>query len=258
MSYKNIDEAIAESGNNLHIRVIDYLKKDGWEVSVSTYYRDDIQDVPREIDIIAVKSEMIQALDVFDQGNRKKFTTVLVIECKYFADDVAFRMFPNDKSKVNDALLWDGFINKQDIFRPDGIKHHYNDAEFIAVLYDTIKSEHNKSIFDAITQPIKALTFLLDSQAIKSDAIVYYPVVVYGTKNKVYTLEGSDLNNKKETEQFLFGLNYAYQNRSNGRSGNKFYYIDFLHENKLSKYIEDLKKETQPIKDDIVYKLSGR
>lgn len=50
-----IDDLIKNSGNNFHYKVVSYLRENGWAVSVSPYYNDNVTDKPREIDLIAEK-----------------------------------------------------------------------------------------------------------------------------------------------------------------------------------------------------------
>ena len=52
---KELQEVIKKSGNNLHFDVVDFLEDKEWEVGLNSYYYDDTNSKPREIDIVANK-----------------------------------------------------------------------------------------------------------------------------------------------------------------------------------------------------------
>ncbi len=129
---EDLKEILKKSGNNLHIDVVDLLETMEWEVDLSSYYYDDTANKPREIDIIAQRT--IEIFDVFEKVI-DRFKIFLFIECKYFKNEVAFRMRKNNDEESKEAIILEGLdkknlLDSQNLFK----NHHYRQSMFIGKL----------------------------------------------------------------------------------------------------------------------------
>jgi hypothetical protein len=247
--YQNMNEklkkVIEESGNNLHLIVANMLETMKWDVGLSSYYYDDTANKPREIDIIAQKEVPVR--DEF-KGEIDKFKLFLFIECKYFKNELAFRVRKNREEESKLALIIEG-MNKHILLEREGLfrNHHYLQTNFIGKLYDSSSADQTK-IFNAITQPIKSLTFFKERLLEKG---LYYPVVVYGGIDGLYEIKEGDiknLDNLKKQDNLMFGLKYSYRSVVSGGLKTKHFYIDFIREDRLKDYIDMILKEAEELK----------
>lgn len=74
----DLAEKIQKSGDNLHMRVVSFLRREGFDVQVSPTYRDETTGMVREVDILA-------KLEGKTDG-----VIALCVECKYLKSPVAF------------------------------------------------------------------------------------------------------------------------------------------------------------------------
>jgi len=238
---KDFKKIIEESGNNLHIDTVDLLERMQWDVDLSSYYYDDTANKPREIDIIAQKN--VEVIDDPEKGVISQFKLFLFIECKYFKNEVAFWMRPNREGEAKEAMIieairsvdeWDKklILEEEGLFR----EHHYLREGFIGKLYD---SKNEKPIFDALTQPIKSLTFFKERRAEKG---IYYPIVVYSGIEGIYAIKrkGADLDKLEPKKELIFGLNYSYRSVVDNKLKTNHFYIDFIHQGGLGDFVEEI------------------
>ena len=99
----NFKDLIEQSGNNFHLEIVNLLRKNGWETEVSPYYYDDVDDKPREIDILAKKP-----IFVLKGQEKPTYNVYLFIECKNLKEEVVF--WPDDLNKDKSVV----FLNKID------------------------------------------------------------------------------------------------------------------------------------------------
>jgi|GEM_PF-3781072 len=254
-----LKEAIKTSGNNLHIRTAKLLKDYGWTVNLSPYYNDEITNKPREIDIIASKNFPIN----YGDNQKDTFKIVLFVECKFFKEEFAFRMFDNDKVKAFDACVTNDNVNRTEEFKTMlGNCHRYFRPGLVGKLYDLIKEDKRENgntdkIFNAMTQAVKSLIFFKENGF--SDfggKIFYYPVVCYSFEDEkgcpshekgIYSVkEGLDLDNSQFGHYFLFDLNYSYQGYVLNFADSvktktiltQDFYVDFVQFCKFSEFLE--------------------
>ncbi|MDO8593205.1 MAG: hypothetical protein Q7R92_05625 [bacterium] len=222
---KNLEKIIEKSGNNLHIKVVELLESLKWDVELSSYYYDDTTGKPREIDIVAKKR-----VDINFSGNN--FFIFLFIECKYFKNEIAFRLHRNDKDKSKKAIILNS-IYQDGIFTRTNSVHHYLVRDKISKLYD---SSGNSDVFLAFTQAAKSLLFFKYAQGIRG---IYYPLVVYGGVSGIYEIENvNDLNNKQSVKHSIFGFDYWYRWREENAFTSQYFCVDFLHFDVLKDFIE--------------------
>src|SRR3989344_8630415 len=82
---ESIENIVENSGHKLHLKVVSLLENEGWQVTVSPHYIDELSDKPREIDIVAKKSfTYISNAD----NETKRFYLLLAIDCKYLTQNV--------------------------------------------------------------------------------------------------------------------------------------------------------------------------
>lgn len=250
--HQDFKDLIKKSGNNLHLEVADALKDKGWDVELSSYYYDDTTDKPREIDIVANRNEGVGSEAKGSQGGKviDTFNVSLYIECKYFTKDVAFRMWPIGEQEQDAALHLNKITKGKFItFMNNNSSHHnsyYRSIKNVGKLHDT---ENEKSVFDALTQPIKSLIFSKDDDGTINK--IYIPVVVYTGIDGIYPIQGQDQNlDKLQPFEYLsYGLNYAYRSAHTGFLKREFFIVDFVHENLLSKYLIKIEKDIDGVRE---------
>jgi hypothetical protein len=77
---EEVTQLVSGSGNNFHAKVARWMQSNSWHVSVSPYYLDQIQNKPREIDLVAEK--MWPVMDMFGRPIGD-VAVRLFIECKF-------------------------------------------------------------------------------------------------------------------------------------------------------------------------------
>ncbi len=267
---KELKEAIKYSGNNLHLAVVEFLDGLKWETDLSAYYCDDITDKPREIDIIASKDIFYVNSGPGNPAKEYRFSIYLFIECKNFRNEIAFRMQKNNAEDAKSAIITTIPDADKDVLLKqmisDGCPHHYL-TEKTAKLYDTYKNKNEKTteeVFNAITQPIKALIFSKNRiHQIKKNGpnkAFFYPLVVYYGISGFYLVNKS-LNTDKDLDKvkvdgrdLIFGLNYSYSETMFNVAGKRFtprkpFYVDFIHFDNIGTYLEKtIQRETNEIR----------
>lgn len=242
---ENLKKIIKESGNNLHLSTADMLETMQWDVDLSSYYYDDTTNKPREIDIIAKKE-----IPIFNNWDEiiDKFNIFLFIECKCFKNELAFRVRKNREKESREAIIIER-MNKKLLLDEEGLfkNHHYLQTDFIGKLYDSL-SEDQAKVFNAITQPIKSLTFLKERRPEKG---LYYPVVIYSGIDGLYEIrEGDikDLDSLNKIDNLTFGLNYSYRSVVSSELKTQHFYVDFIRKNRLEDYTDMILKEAEELK----------
>ncbi|MDO8556908.1 MAG: hypothetical protein Q7R98_00395 [Candidatus Jorgensenbacteria bacterium] len=216
------------------MEVVLLLKSLGWNVELSTYYHDDISDKPREIDIVASRDCPV---GVPGRG-QTNFKIFLFIECKYFKEGVAFRMYDNQEKESRSAIITNGF--SANILRDSGFaeKHHYVCASTVGKLYD---SKENDEVFKSLTGAVKSLAFFKESRNEKG---IFYPIVVYDGVPGLYEITNNDfskLDSAPLTENIVFHLNYSYRSAVTSRLSNQSFCVDFVRKSELGKFLTMVK-----------------
>ncbi len=234
-------EKIKKSGNNLHLNVVSFLEKKGWEVDLSPYYCDERTDKPREIDIIANKP-----IRIFDESDKYLLHICLFIECKHFKSESAFRVIPNDRDFAKDSIIIEGIDTPRSLKETRlKDKHHYCTANVIAKLYDSEDKNDDKKIFEAVTQPLKSFVFFQNRLPPKA---ICYPMVVYSGIPGFYLIEGNNIDQKylkklKTTKEFLFGVKYSYKKPVSAPVplyDSRCFIVDFVHQDGLGAFLDNI------------------
>ncbi|OGZ40553.1 MAG: hypothetical protein A3B04_00340 [Candidatus Portnoybacteria bacterium RIFCSPLOWO2_02_FULL_39_11] len=265
-----LKEKIKNSGNNLHLSVVDILENEGWKVDISPYYCDDLTDRPREIDILATKR-----ISMFSGSDCKEyfFKAVLCIECKHFTGDINFRVFDNNADVGREVLLnqnhnlniAEAFKKARTIFNG----HHYLTTQKIARLYEYWKNDQNKNqqeddVFKAMTQSVKSTIFFMKSEDSDVLGSVYYPMVVYDNIDGIYLMQENCpddeayLDSLEPEKNVIFHLKYSYLDygkENYPRYPTKDFFVDFVHKDELKKFVADVitEKECKKILSPILH-----
>lgn len=240
---EKLKEIILKSGNNLHTEVAQQLEYLGWDVEISAYYNDDITDKPREIDIVASRDVGINP----DKLGTSKFRVFLLIECKYFKEQVAFRVYENQKQDGLDAIITHGFNQNILDERNTNLStsHHYISTAKVGKLYD---SKDNNEIFQALTGTAKSILFFKEKRSVLG---IFYPVVIYDGISGLYEVNDDDLSkldSLKPTENLLFHLNYSYRNSTTNKFQTQSFFVDVIRKNRLEDFHNLIAREIGEIK----------
>ncbi len=245
-----IKKLIEESGNNLHYKVVDFLRSKGWYVSVSPYYTDNFSDKPREIDIIAEKNFPINTPFGGFMGT---INVQLFIECKYIKEDTVFWF---DKKNDREALAL--VLRTTPLEDPRSWsmteKHHYLANLFVAKLFATSQSKgqspDGEVFYKAITQSLNAMIAYARSGSLlpnmslfngvrndKIEALLKYPVIVCNSFENLYKHDVTNDNDPENiTENFQIETQYAYFDESR-KQKNEFFLIDVTSLDTLDNYL---------------------
>lgn len=265
---EDFKKIIEESGNNLHIDTVKLLETMDWDVDLSSYYYDDTTNKPREIDIVAQKE--ISICDEFKE-EIDNFKLFLFIECKYFKNELAFRVRENREKEAKAALIIEG-MNKELLLEREHLfsHHHYLQTSFVGKLYDSLPEDQTK-VFNAITQPIKSLIFF-KQHSLKTEVEkgkkkgIYYPIVIYSGIDGIYSIKDVDIENLddlQKEENIMFSLNYSYKSHYESIFAEKgrltealitqHFYIDFINQKRLKDYVSMILKEAEELKGYLFY-----
>lgn len=245
-----VQKIIKLSGNSFHSRIVNLLRRSGWNVLVSPYYSDNFTDKPREIDIIAEKK-----FDVNSFGSNWLGTVDirLFIECKYVVGETVFWFDAKDKERAINRIMIDTGLENP--YKNNNItKLHYFLDEPVAKLFASEKSrgEDHEVLNKAINQNLNALLYyrskdnfmpLENDNQIKSLLSVPYPIIVFNSFDKFYRTNIAD---EKQTTQpiaepFQLEINYAYTDEA--RNGfNEYFLIDVVSNDTLKAFLADLEQ----------------
>ena len=258
-------EIFKNSGNNLHYRVVNYLRDEGWEVDVSPFYNDNFSQKPREIDLVATK--------VYPPAlNSIRESAVIVrlfIECKYIASTTVFWLDSRDKKQAEEVIRSTRSFHdpSQNILVEQ--EHHYLSTQKIAKLFESNskKEAEGEPMFKAITQSINSFIYFRDrssdllnevNKKYNSTVVLNYPVIICDSFDKFF---GKLVSSSSEVAQidnpFQIEVRYAYQVKD--FSQDETFYIDVLPEQKLREFISaylsgDIQLASQKASDDRINK----
>lgn len=251
---------IKSTGFILESKVSDFLNENGWGVINNKYYIDDVQNIAREIDIIAYKATKIEDVLVY---------TTLIISCKKNEENVWALLVK--KNKDNDPNIdyeplknWSNhpvishqlnLNNKGGKGTPEGViyKKLFNVSKNVFAFQEmnrkSGKANNDKNIFNSITSLMKAQSYELSSlSSRKKERSVYFFHLVSLVDSELILLEceGEEINPSK-VEAHTIISNYIVNGEStsskinfttlNGFFQNQKYY-DMLHKYYVD-YIKD-------------------
>lgn len=238
-----IKDSISRSGHRLHIEVVETLRKNGWETTVSPHYFDDTA-VAREVDILARKR--IEVLEPITKKVLDRFDVELFIECKYLRNDYWFWFDEISKDALFSAVQEGSFIPGFDDFLRSSMLPKISRFQYssVARLYGSTDANDGK-IFEAISQSIKSLHYF---ERRRSGRVYRIPIVVYKGPEEtggifrcddpLNTLDASEIK-----ERFGYFLNFAHSD------SDRAYLVDFVRLSKLQDYCDALSADIVILKD---------
>ena len=241
-----VKDIIANSGNNFHCTVIDYLKEKGWTVLISPYYNDNVSDKPREIDLVAEKA--FDMKNVF--GNFAGTVNVkLFIECKYIPQKVVFWFHDKNLEKAKHLVLKTTPLRENNVYTD---KHHYLNSDTVAKLFADEKKQRaeNEIFYKALNQSLNAMVYYRSSESIISKNTQYikytvnYPVIICNDFNNLYRVDiGSNDDPVIVRDNFQLEVNYAYLDSSK-KHKSEYFLIDIVAYDKIDAFLEYLQEDT--------------
>lgn len=212
---------IRTTGFILESNVSDFLNENGWGVINNKYYIDDVQNVAREIDIIAYKATKVEDVLVY---------TTLIISCKKNEENIWALLVKNIKSNdpnidyepvknwTNHPLVNYQFDanNKEKKWLPEGDVYDElfniskNAFAFQEMNRKSGKANNDKNIFNSITSLMKAQSFELGSLSQrKKERSVYYFHLVSLIDSQLVLLDcEGDVIHPSEVESHTIISNY--------------------------------------------------
>ncbi len=259
MSIDNIKKIIEESGNNLHSKVVDFLRAKGWYVLVSPYYTDNFSEKPREIDIIAEKN--------FQTASFGRFTgTVniqLFIECKYIKEDTVFWFDERNKQEAVDLVLRTTPLKDPRNYFMTGDHHYLTDSLVAKLFASKAQSPDGEVFYKAITQSLNGMIANSRNGSILPDifnntrndmikATLKYPVILCNSFDNLYKYDVIQKGEpEKVIEDFEIETQYAYFDHSKNQR-NEFFLIDVVSLETLNDYLNVLEgKDLKVVKEQL-------
>ncbi len=259
-------ELIEKSGHNLHLKVVQILKNKGWTVEISPYYYDEVIEKPREIDLVASKEIKFSISPHIDSFEYKIF---LFIECKHLKKEVVFWMQNSNLEKATKAFKYSINIPELNNYLeakvpplefPDAFRdYHYFNSPHVAKLFTTQQKEGGQDvIFQSFTNAIHSLIFFKEE---KNEVGIYYPLVIYESKDKIAVVSPNETKNYRKLENnnknLLLEVNYLYKQFKGNCSDNyrqRFalieqpFLVDFVEKNDLDDFLDKIiEKEKEKI-----------
>ncbi|MCK5044304.1 hypothetical protein KAR26_01060 [Candidatus Parcubacteria bacterium] len=256
----SVKELIKKSGNTFHYQVINFLKKNNWEVLISPYYNDNQTNKAREIDIIAEKKFAIESSfrKIGDLNIR------FFIECKYIDEPNVFWFDDRDNEKTIKRIIKDTghkHPNENILIK----NHHYLKNKQAAKLFASAKSKlfENEPVYKALNQSLNGMIYYKNSaptlqqkptgKIIKILKTVNYPLILFNNFDKIYQADLWDENDYSKTdESFQLEVNYAYLDIAKNNI-NEYFLIDIIDFNKFDKFLENLERtDIEAIKTKLI------
>jgi len=252
---EQVKKIIANSGNNLHCKVLRYFQDKNWTVLISPYYNDNMSDKPREIDLIAEK-----AFDVTDRHDKPDgFLNIrLFIECKFIPQKTVFWFHSKDRMRAEELI-----INNTPLYKDNDYtqQHHYlyQKYDHVAKLFDTEtkRKAEGEIIYKAINQSLNAMVYYRNSRTLipaspgrETEALstLCYPVIVCNGFNNLYRVDidtGNEPTNIKDN--FQLEVNYAYLDSSKNPV-TEYFLIDVVSLDRIDTLMDSLEKDARVVK----------
>lgn len=240
---KTIENLIKISGNNLHCKVLNHLKRKEWTVLISPYYNDNVSDKPREIDLIAEKEFPIVPFGGTYQG--EKINVKLFIECKYLPKEkeIVFWFHEKDTNKAEKLIT-----SKTSLTKTSGYtaKHHYLSknnrvAKLFATNGYTGKDVERDPFYRALNQSLNAMVYYRRGTSFN------YPIIICNNFNKLYKVDIESINTPEEiNEHFQLEVNYAYID-TNKKDRNEYFLIDVVNYEEIDSFLEIIQADVKAI-----------
>lgn len=247
-------EAIKKTGFVLEFQVDSILRKNGWNTINNRYYLDDIQNKPREIDILAYK---------VTTADKVRYYNILIISCKKSENHKwAFCTKPLPKKDANfnyyPLLTWTNdpwlnfMLNEIDLEQQlkslsknqtfgtiYGLSSQIFAFQELKFTNENITSVNDTAIFESINTLIKSLAYernLLNERIDVKSFYCFYLLSIADTD--FIELHFNDMN---EIEPKTID-NINYVNRFIVRNKDEFFKINFVTSKTFELFLESLNK----------------
>ncbi|PIR66900.1 MAG: hypothetical protein COU51_01430 [Parcubacteria group bacterium CG10_big_fil_rev_8_21_14_0_10_36_14] len=260
MDEEKINNLIDNSGIITHKKAIDILRAQGWKLSISPYYYDNIANSVREIDIIAEKP--FYSASPYDSS--VQINVQLFIECKYIEQEIVFWFDDKDMDKAVSRMEKNSgleILHKKHGADIGMDKFHYLTSDKVAKLFS---SNLNKEdiVYKAITQCLNAQiyydqwydnpihwSFPRNPQTITK--ILKYPIVIcdnFSNLIKVDFDENDSKNYKTNVinSHFQVETNYIFLDK-NQKANSEYFLIDFLNIDDINSFLDVIKNEVDSV-----------
>ena len=253
MPQQTVEEFATQHGNNFHAQVVSFLRKAGWSVTVSPFYRDNATDKAREADVFADK-----VFDAPGEASSSSSPVRLLIECKYVTEPIVFWFDEKAADQAVNRIIRDIPILKKPEENGNIEGHHWYSVDKVAKLFATFnpnKSEErqpeNEIIFSSIDKVLNCLIYhrnTLSSSLPKRSPGINYPLIVLDgfSKLSMTTMQRpASIEPLDEKVWFPVEVNYAYIGYGNGmRFQNlEYFLVDIVNFTRLSEYLRLLEEK---------------
>jgi len=262
---KDIDNLIEQSGIITHHKVIEILINDGWDVLISPYYYDNINNTVREIDIIAEK----QCNSSSFRDSSGQVNIQLFIECKYINNEIVFWFDNKDVDRAVEKFQKETSLkvlhrcSSADILTSD---LHYLENSKVAKLFSANKNKED-IIYKAFTQCLNSKIYYdqwqnhpifkqFNQNQSTCTKILKYPIIVCDNFKNFKRIIFED--NEHKTEQidsnFQLEINYTYLDKDKKSTINDNFLIDVVNFDGLSSFLEGIHAEAKKINSALIDK----
>jgi hypothetical protein len=238
----SVIELIEGSGNNFHAKVARWFHGDGWHVTVSPYYLDQVQEKVRELDLVVEKFWPISGAFNQVEGD---VVVRLFVECKFIATETAFWFADKNKNAAMRLTCSLGPFRKDNTYTG---KHHYlATSPRVAKLFTSkdSKTSENEPFYKALNQSLNATVAMrtqppshpgLKRSANRKTVTLSYPVIVCSSFSQLYGVDflGSSPPSAID-ENFQLEVQYAFADRD-AKHRDEYFLIDLVEFDKLSNF----------------------
>jgi hypothetical protein len=249
---EKIKDGISKTGFVHEYRVCEILEQNGWNVINNRYYLDDVQEINREIDVIAYKVSQVEEVLCY---------TTLIISCKKsesniwsfltkdikegdpninfcpisnWSNDKVLR-YMTDQEKIEERIL-KGTHRDNDLNFVYGINEHVFAFQQLHKKHYT--PQNDKDIYNSIISSIKALEYEKNSLNERKNTQVIYNFnllsIFDGEMIKVH------LNGREEIIEEIDDIKYLNRHIVNKKEN--FYRVHFMKFSRLNEFINHFNK----------------
>lgn len=238
---QDVEKFAKQHGNYFHAQVVSFLRKAGWSVTVSPFYRDIATDKAREADIFADKVFDIPG-GVMTGSPGGSFPVRLLIECKYVKNRIVFWFDQKDAAQAEKRIVTDIPVLKPFHENSNIERHHWYAEKEVAKLFATYnpnkeeRQPENEIIFSSIDKVLNCLIYhrntlsnVTQNPGRNSQPRINYPLIVVDNFSKMVktTLEHAERFEPLDKESwFPVEVNYAYI--SYAGEGIRFQHLEYF------------------------------
>lgn len=256
MNEEKVKNLIDNSGIITHKKAIDILRAQGWKLSISPYYYDNIANSVREIDIIAEKP----FYSATPHGSSVQINVQLFIECKYIKQEIVFWFDNKDIDKAVSKM--EKNIGLEILHKRHGTditkdKLHYLTSDKVAKLF--LSNLNNEDIvYKAITQCLNAQIYYdqwynnpihwdFSRNPETSQKILKYPVVICDNFSNLIKVDFDENDSKNYkvnviNSHFQVETDYIFLDK-NQKAKSEYFLIDFLDIDDIDSFLDIIKEE---------------